>query len=210
MKNNPKPLVLFLNGTINLDFCVEYLHSNYADIDMICTDGAYDKLKDDSRISLGKVIGDFDSISDIDISNDLFIYNRCQDTTDFEKALEYIVSQDISEIIVMGSSEGEMDHFLSNISTAIKYQNTVKIKFIDENAQYFLIPKKFSISGVQDRTISVIPMPIATDVYYKGLKYGLSGQDLEFGRMIGSRNLAESDDIEINYTSGEILLFISH
>lgn len=58
--------------------------------------------------------------------------------------------------------------------------------------------------------LSVIPFSFATNIYYKGLEYNLAGEDLTLGENTGTRNSAIKDTVEIEYETGDILLFISH
>ncbi len=202
--------ILFLNGNINVDFCQNHIQKLNDDCDIYCTDGAYLKVKNSDYIvsELQKVIGDFDSLDYVD--NELFLVNKDQYSTDFEKALEYLLQLNVTDVIVYGASGGEMDHFLSNMSIAKSYSKKINLKFIDEHSEYFFIPNIYQTQNIQNKMISVMPFPFATNVYYKGLEYILTGQDLALGESTGARNSAKEDSIEIKYDKGSILLFISH
>ena len=140
----------------------------------------------------------------------MFLVNKDQNSTDFEKSLDYIVSQKISKVYVFGASEGEMDHFLTNISIAKKYRNKVAIEFVDIYSRFFFIPRKYSVSRVEGKMFSVMPFGYAKDIYYNGLKYPLAGEKLSIDSATGARNYATQDKVEISYADGDILLFISH
>jgi len=202
--------ILFLNGKIDLPFCEKYIQKNYIDLNIFCADGAYKKVNSSQVLNskIKKVIGDVDSLREKEY--DLFLINKDQNSTDFEKSLDYIVSQDISKVFVFGASEGEMDHFLSNMSIAKKYKYKVDIEFLDVYSRYFFIPKKYLVNGVKGRMFSVMPFGYANDIYYNGLKYPLNGEDLCIGFATGARNYAIQDRVEISYSRGDILLFISH
>ncbi|MED7819580.1 MULTISPECIES: thiamine diphosphokinase [unclassified Francisella] len=202
--------ILFLNGKVDLAFCEQYIQDNLCHLDIFCADGAYRKIIKSSQLSskIKKVIGDFDSFT---ASNDeLFLIDKDQYSTDFEKSLNYIISQGVSKVFVFGASEGEMDHFLCNISIAKNYIKRINIEFIDIYSRYFFIPNKFSISRVKGRMFSVMPFGSAEDIYYNGLRYPLSGESLSIDTSTGARNYATEDKVEISYSSGDILLFISH
>lgn len=202
--------ILFLNGKIDLSFCEKYIQNNFTNLGIFCADGAYRKVNKSAHLSsrIKKVIGDFDSFVESD--NDLFLVNKDQYSTDFEKSLDYIISQGISKVFVFGASEGEMDHFLCNITIAKNYKNKIEIEFIDIYSRYFFIPKEYSVTGVEGRMFSVMPFGYAQDIYYNGLAYPLSGECLSIDTSTGARNYATQDKVEISYSSGDILLFISH
>lgn len=202
--------ILFLNGKVDLEFCKQYIKSNLHSLPIYCADGAYTKINKSNQLNskIKKVIGDFDSF--VASSNELFLIDKDQYSTDFEKSLDYMISQGVSKVFVFGASEGEMDHFLCNISIAKNYMKKIDIEFIDRYSRYFFIPKKFSITGVIGKMFSVMPFGSAEDIYYNGLRYPLSGESLSIDTTTGARNYATGDRVEISYSSGDILLFISH
>ncbi|MFC4892581.1 thiamine diphosphokinase [Pseudofrancisella aestuarii] len=198
-----------MNGNINLDFCRNYL-KKFEDFKIICTDGAYEKIHSCDFLSskIEKVIGDFDSATYIESS--LFLRDENQYKTDFEKALDFLIKKESLNVIVFGSSGGEMDHFLSNMSIAKKYKDSLNLRFVDEFSEYYFIQNTFKINDVNNKMFSIVPFPFAKNIYYKGLKYGLSGESLILGESTGVRNHAVENTVEINYSEGDILLFISH
>ncbi|AEB28468.1 thiamine diphosphokinase [Francisella hispaniensis] len=202
--------ILFLNGRVDLLFCEKYIEDNFVRFDIFCADGAYDKVKKSSRLKskIKRVIGDFDSF--VVSESDLFLTDTDQYSTDFEKSLNYLISLGILKVFVFGASEGEMDHFLCNISIAKNYKQKIEIEFIDIYSRYFFIPKKFAVSGVVGKMFSVMPFGYAENIYYNGLRYPLSGESLSIDTSTGARNYATEDKVEISYSSGDILLFISH
>ncbi|API86687.1 thiamine diphosphokinase [Francisella uliginis] len=202
--------ILFLNGKVDLEFCEQYIKSNLNNLPIYCADGAYGKINKSNQLNskIKKVIGDFDSFEKI--NSELFLVDKDQYSTDFEKSLNYISSQGASKVFVFGASEGEMDHFLCNISIAKSYMRKINIEFVDRYSRYFFIPKNFSITGVIGKMFSVMPFGSAEDIYYNGLRYPLSGESLSIDTTTGARNYATEDRVEISYTSGDILLFISH
>ncbi|AJC49246.1 thiamine diphosphokinase [Allofrancisella guangzhouensis] len=202
--------ILFLNGKIDLLFCQKYIADNYLNFSIFCADGAYLKVKDSHGINkrIEKVIGDSDSYNTV--NNDLFLIDNDQYSTDFEKCLDFLLKKHFKKVYVFGASEGEMDHFLGNISVAKSYKQKIAIEFIDIHSRYFFIPQKFIISGVLGKMFSVVPFCLANNIYYNGLRYPLNDESLSLGGMIGTRNYAIEDTVTISYSTGDILLFISH
>ena len=103
-----------------------------------------------------------------------------------------------------------MDHFIGNISTALRYDKKISIEFIDTNSRYFFIPRDFSIDDVEGKMFSVVPFSVAENIHYDGLRYPLDGQNMELGAMLGTRNYAVKHTVNISFSKGNILLFISH
>ncbi|MCX6164699.1 MAG: thiamine diphosphokinase, partial [Ignavibacteriae bacterium] len=55
-----------------------------------------------------------------------------------------------------------------------------------------------------------MPMPLAKGIKTKGLKYKLDYEDLEFGIREGTLNTPISNEIKIEFASGDLLLFKKH
>jgi len=131
-----------------------------------------------------------------------------QNKTDFHKALEIILEKGFENIDVYGGSGGEQDHFLGNLSVAYAFKDKLNLQFFDEYSSYYFIPKNFSISDVKGKMISLMPFPIAKNIETKGLKWPLHQEDLILGERIGTRNVADSQEVSIQYKDGDLLIFV--
>lgn len=207
-----KKALLFINGDSPKAI------PNLSGYDLIaCTDGAFHYLKQ-LKFPLDKldfISGDFDShkIEEEIIQqgqNHQFeiIETPDQNKTDFHKALEIIIEKGFDNIDVFGGSGGEQDHFLGNLSVAFAFKDKVNLHFFDEYSSYYFIPKKFTISDVKGKMISLMPFPIAKNIEAKGLKWPLNREDLMLGERIGTRNIAENKDVTIKYKKGDLLIFV--
>lgn len=201
MKN--KNVFLLLNGETP-----NYL-PDLSSYDLICaTDGAYDFLKK-QNIRPNFISGDFDSISEN--SDDIIkIHTPNQNLTDFDKILKLIHEKGFYKVDVYGASGKEQDHFLGNLHSALRWFKKLKITFYDNYSYYFIADKKTVIKDCKGKIISLIPFHIAKDITTKGLKYSLYKEDLELGNNIGIRNLAENDEIEIKFNSGNLIIFVNN
>lgn len=184
---------------------------SYYDL-IACTDGAFHYLKklNFPLEKLDFISGDFDSHTgkDEDIYEGKFIFTPDQNKTDFHKALEIILGKGVENVDIFGGSGGEQDHFLGNLSTAFFFKDKMSLVFFDEFSSYYFIPKYFSISGVKGKMISLMPFPVAKNIETNGLKWPLYNEDLILGERIGTRNIAENQEISIKYKEGDLLIFI--
>ena len=207
-----KKALLFINGEPPKEF------PNLSDYELIaCTDGAFHYLRE-LNFPLEKldfISGDFDShINDEEIiqqaQNHQFeiIETPDQNKTDFHKALEIIIEKGFENIDVYGGSGGEQDHFLGNLSVAFAFKDKLNLQFFDEYSSYYFIPKNFSISDVKGKMISLMPFPIAKNIETKGLKWPLNREDLMLGERIGTRNIAENQEVSVKYKEGDLLIFV--
>lgn len=199
--------LLFINGTPPKNL------PNLEGYDIIaCSDGAFHYLKQ-KKFPLEKldfISGDFDSHSgtDEEIYQEKFIFTPNQDKTDFKKSLEILVEKGIKKVDVFGGSGGEMDHFLGNLSVAYSEKQNLEIHFFDEFSTFYFIPKSFVLEGVKDKMISLYPFPKAENIVTEGLNWVLNHETLDITNRIGTRNFAVEDKISIEYSSGDLLIFI--
>lgn len=177
-----------------------------------CSDGAFHYLKklNFPFEKLDFISGDFDSHSgsDDEIYQGKFIYTPDQDKTDFHKSLEIIQEKGFTNVDIYGGSGGEMDHFLGNLHTAFLFKENLEITFYDEFSKYFFSPTTLVLNNVKDHLVSLIPFPIAENVATRGLNWELNREDLSLTTRIGSRNFAVSENVEISFTKGDLVVFV--
>lgn len=198
---------LFLNGEIP-----PFLGKKFSFYEKIfAVDGAFYYLNT-FGISIDYIIGDFDSVflkKDIPLKLRTHLLKTYdQRYTDFDKALNIIYHQGFLNINVWGASGMEQDHFLGNLSTALKYKKKLSIIFHDKYHSYFFSDKKTSFYQKKNKKVSLFPFPKVEGLYTYGLKYSIKKGLLEIGKNIGIRNEADNQKIEINYKKGELLIFI--
>lgn len=199
-----KKIALFLNGEKPQSIPkLKQYNSIY------CVDGAYHYLQEfNTKPDL--IIGDFDSIDSLpeDIEH---IHTPDQNTTDFEKALKIIIQQGYKYVDVFAANGLDQDHFLGNMSTALKYKKELTLKFYDNRQSYYFINKKTKLDNVKGKIISLFPFPKAKKVNSTGLKYPLKDLNLNMKKnIIGTRNKAVNDSVTIEFSKGNILVFIAN
>lgn len=174
-----------------------------------CTDGAYAYLFD-MGIKPDVVSGDFDSMNREEIADGIEVFHTPNpDFTDFDKALGILAERKYEEVYIYGGSGMEHDHFLGNLSAALKYKEQMTLVFFDDYSYYFFADKQTFLDGYKGRTISLYPYPIAKSVYTRGLKYNLNQEDLTIDGRIGTRNTAMDEEVEIKFEEGNLLVFVA-
>ncbi|WP_238785403.1 thiamine diphosphokinase [Blattabacterium cuenoti] len=136
-------------------------------------DGAYSYLKK-KKIKIDFIIGDFDSIKQNDIIKiykNKLIKTLDQNYTDFDKALKIIYQKGFLNINVWGASGKEQDHFLGNLSTALKYKNKLSIIFHDNHHLYFFTKKQETFFIPKYKQVSLFPFTKVKNLFAEGLKY---------------------------------------
>lgn len=178
---------------------------------VVVTDGAWDDFRSTAVAQQCSaqtvVLGDGDSLHD---KPPAFIYKSCQQTTDFDKALQYLIEQGIGAADVFWADGGDVDHYLGNLSTAKHYQKQITLRFFNQHQCYFLLsseqPSQLILTGARSHTISLYPFPQA-QVSSQGLAYPLEKMTLNLDKQQSLRNYATADAVKLNW-QGDVWVII--
>ena len=192
-----EPALIILNQPI--DFDIDALWNSAKT--RICADGGYDRLMDyNTRYQTNHlpdiVIGDLDSLTN---SECRFIKISDQNSTDFEKCLNYI---NVANVIVVGALGGRLDHTLANIQTIVKSPKNVVL--VDKvNTAFRLKNGLNTINCKSGLKCGLIPFR-KTNIVTTGLEYNLDGE-YEFGEFISTSNQTLSERITVQVDSESVL-----
>lgn len=183
---------------------------NSGPVFIIAADGGANHLYE-MKIIPDLIIGDMDSITP---EAENFFRGKttiekldCQDDTDIEKAVKYLISRNYSEAFLVSCDGIRLDHAINNISHLIKYFDRIKLKFIDSAT--FAVPYtgKVNLQTRINETISLYGFNNKTLVTSEGLKYKLDRTLLQFGFSDSTSNESESDSIQLEIECGIIIIF---
>lgn len=166
------------------------------------------------------VLGDFDSLltqiedTNTDLSNGMFQdihYLPSQESTDFEKVLEYVIEEKkLTKILIAGLHGGELDHTLNNVSIVMRYGKRANLCIYAEGMYaipLYARPEPYRWSVAPDTLVSLIPQPMAR-VSTEGLQWSLSNEILQLAKREGARNRTTAWDSHIVIHEGALLLFL--
>ncbi|MWN90020.1 thiamine diphosphokinase [Gilliamella sp. Pra-s65] len=206
MKSNTA--LLFVNGEPPKFYPTDIDDYTY----IAATDGAYHNYLSTSSIEPDFIIGDLDSYNPNSTipSKTKIIHTPDQSKTDFEKAILFLASKEITKFDIYGASGHASDHFLGNISVAIKYYCQNQITFYDNYCRFFLAKHEQKIDNVKDHTISLIPFSKVTQLTITGFQYPLINQTLSLGGIVSLRNKAINDSVKISFEEGYLMVFIEN
>jgi thiamine pyrophosphokinase len=176
---------------------------------VVVLDGAYERVKK-LQIQPDIVIGDFDSLgSEPDNPTVTFIKIEEQETTDLEKALDYLITKNYTDINVLWASGLRLDHTINNFATLAKYKK-YKIVLYDDNSKAFVLPAFYSKIYKAGDSVSLIPISKAEHIHTTNLVYELQNEILEFGKRSGISNQVKDDgEVTITYQSGTLAIIES-
>ena len=182
---------------------------------LIAVDGGFSSFRHADKIP-DLLIGDLDSLTDCDeLENkypDLKIVRlREQETTDFEKALNWIFANiEVKNLIVLGALGKRTDHLITNLLVASNVDESLNITFDDDEEWIRRVTPScpLILNGRKGAVLSLLPIQEVTGVMTKGLKWELDGEKIGGKRIIGQSNQCESNSVEINCQSGSLFVFL--
>ena len=200
-----KSAVLIANGEIsNFQYVKSIIDNNNLFISIDAKLENLEKL----GIKPNLILGDLDTASTKNLdSNTKVIKLYDQGKTDFEKSLNYCVSQGIRNLYILGATGGERnDHNLANILMAQQYSGTLNIEMISNFFQIVFVNGSKEILEKKHRNLSIISLIADNRITTSGLEYNLSDQKLNsFSHGISNRIISDKCLIK---AKEKLILFI--
>ena len=168
---------------------------------------------DTLSVTLDAVIGDMDSLSDLELQSisalKVISYLAEKDELDLELALLYAEEQGADQIVMVGVMGGRMDMAIANImlmTHAGLSSRRIEIWHGQETGWGIKPPGK-SITGTPGDTVSLIPLGgDVSNITTQGLKYPLRDEKLSFGQVRGVSNMMDKSSADIEFSQGFLLV----
>lgn len=154
---------------------------------------------------------DFDKTWEKENTSLRVIKSLDQDTTDFEKALEWVGQEtESAELIILGGLGGRTDHLLSNLLIACNHDPSVTITFDDEREWIRRVTREtpLRLVGRNNAKLSLLPLTPCSKVSTTGLKWNLENVSLAHDQGTSQSNLATSDLVTISCGSGNLFTIL--
>ena len=145
---------------------------------VICVDNGYE-LASELNITPSVVIGDLDSVDINKISKDiLIIKDEDQNTNDLEKTLNYCLSKNIRDIILVGATGERDDQNLATILVSLEYIEQLNIEILSDLYSIEFVNGERDFEATPMREVSLISMDKENTITTQGLKYNLDKSKL--------------------------------
>ena len=157
------------------------------------------------------VLGDMDSLKDKSLldgfsKDKIQIFDEAKDFTDTELAFNYLLQNNIAEIVIIGGGGGRFDHQIALYSLFSRKKSPVL--WITHEDRIYLVEKEFSIEIERNTLVSLFPVgnnPCRMTSH--GLKWELDKLNWSTGDS-GISNIALNETIMINMISGRLIMII--
>ena len=202
--NENKNVSVILNGQMPTDNTIinQITNSDY----IIAVDGSANKLFD-LEITPDVIIGDLDSLQNINNKDIELVKTTNQNKTDFRKTLEWCIEKNILNISIFGISGESEDHFLGNYYTLSDFGEKISWKaFTDFSVISPCVGNK-KFESFKGQKVSLFCMKGSSTVNSENLEYPLQTYHLKPSDD-AVRNLSLEDHFTIESTT-TILVFQS-
>ena len=202
--NNKKNVSVILNGQMPTDDNIinQITNSDY----IIAVDGSANKLFD-LEIVPDIIIGDLDSLQNINNKNIELVKTPNQNKTDFRKTLEWCIEKNILNISIFGISGESEDHFLGNYYTLSDFGEKISWKAFTDFSVISPCMGNKKFESFKGQKVSLFCMKGSSTVNSENLEYPLQSYHLKPSDD-AVRNLSLEDHFTIESTT-TILVFQS-
>ena len=202
--NVKKNVSVILNGQMPTDDTIinQITNSDY----IIAVDGSANKLFD-LEIIPDVIIGDLDSLQNINNKNIELVKTPNQNKTDFRKTLEWCIEKNILNISIFGISGESEDHFLGNYYTLSDFGEKISWKAFTDFSVISPCMGNKKFESFKGQKVSLFCMKGSSTVNSENLEYPLQSYHLKPSDD-AVRNLSLEDHFTIESTT-TILVFQS-
>ncbi len=177
----------------------------------VCADGGANTA---ARMKLKPhaIVGDMDSItSDVRARYRRVPFYRSadQDSTDLEKAMQWVLSKNVDRIVVVGALGKRPDHTIGNMGVLRRFSPKATVTMVDESGELWYVGTDLRQEVPIGTMVSLIPLTRCDGVTTEGLQFSLDHETLELGVREGTSNVAVSTTIRVTVESGSLLLYRS-
>ena len=202
--NNKKNVSVILNGQMPTDDNIinQITNSDY----IIAVDGSANKLFD-LEIIPDVIIGDLDSLQNINNKNIELVKTPNQNKTDFRKTLEWCIEKNILDISIFGISGESEDHFLGNYYTLSDFGEKISWKAFTDFSVISPCMGNKKFESFKGQKVSLFCLKGSSTVNSENLEFPLQSYHLKPSDD-AVRNLSLEDHFTIESTT-TILVFQS-
>ena len=203
-------VIIFANAPLPSEkFIRKYLGN---DAFIVCADGGANRIVA-MDIHPDLIIGDLDSVTQNTLntlSEVAIIRKPDQDSTDLQKALEFVEHRGAHTVVIFGATGGRSDHFLGNISLLLLFNKRLSIEIIDERCTIRLVDTYLTLTGTPGQIVSLVPFSgAAAGITTTGLKYPLRNETLSQSTR-GISNEFSEHEATVTVREGNLLAIIHH
>ena len=159
------------------------------------------------------LVGDLDSVTEEGetSANKVVQHPVDKDVTDLELALEEASKLGATQVTVVGTFQGRVDHSFNNLLVLVNEQWAhISLSMVVDESHVWIVHNSLEIVVPVGAQVSLLPVGNeVSGVTATGLQWPLSEESLLLGEGRGMSNRSIVENVSISIRSGVLLVFIS-
>ena len=178
----------------------------------VCADGAADHARA-YGFEPDAIVGDMDSVTAETLAHFTkarVVRNTDTETTDTEKAIEYVLGQGaFDQITLLGASADRLDHVVGHFSLLLRYADRIRIVLEDDRSKAWVGTGTVDLDEPVGTVVSFFALGSpAEGVTTQGFRYALNGARLELGSRDSISNVVTVRPARVRMERGRLLFFV--
>ena len=176
---------------------------------VLAADAGADRLHE-AGVEPHRIVGDFDSISDIARFAGHVHHSPDQDSTDCDKLLALARELGHEKVTLAGLEGDRMDHAIASWLSIARSGLDVRVAL--RRGLGWIVRPNFprEIPVNREATVSMLPLSHTEDVHLSGVEWPLNGRSLTWDGLVSISNKANSDVVRASLGQGVAILFAEY
>lgn len=177
---------------------------------VICADGG---LRHAAKMGVcpDVIVGDFDSYGTVPEGENVVVLPCEKDYSDTYMAATEAEKRGYRELLLLGATGTRLDHVMANLALLeVLRRRGTRATIKDGHNSIFAAENRETITGKAGATVSLLPIYPVKGITLRGFKYPLNNAEIELIDTIWISNEVLSDEAEISFESGALLVDIAN
>lgn len=161
------------------------------------------------------LLGDFDSLdpalrTELELQVDMYLpFPADKDQTDGELAVDFALSLNLQEIVLIGGLGGRVDHTIGNAMLLFKIARKKRCGWmLNATSRIFPVPRRLQLDGIPGQIFSLLALSPVKGLTIKGATYSMQGGSLILGQTLGLSNRFLHSTVLVEKEKGLLLAIL--
>jgi thiamine pyrophosphokinase len=176
--------------------------------EVVCCDGAADRLSEEAGLAPSWIVGDLDSLSETLRARfpERLVRVTEQETNDLAKAFRFCRTRGWSEMLIVGATGLREDHTLANLALLADFAREASVLLLTDTGWFTPLLASARLPSVPGQQISLFALDTRTSVSARGLAYPVDGLRLDRWWR-AALNEAQGESFSLAIEGGPLLVY---